>query len=119
MIGSSWRSEPAGVLSEDGSKAVIDFENVKATQAMADAIKNGAAPKAVTTYMEPQLDQAFQTGKYTFLRNWTYAYALNQKAPKVKRSRSRRCRRSRARPPQHPRRPQQRHLRLLGEPGGA
>jgi multiple sugar transport system substrate-binding protein len=73
------------VLSEDGSKAVIDSpENVKATQTMADAIKNGASPKAVTTYMEPQSDQAFQTGKYTFLRNWTYAYALNQKAPKVK-----------------------------------
>src|SRR5919106_3536082 len=33
------------VLSEDGTKAVIDSpENVKATQLMADAIKNGAAP---------------------------------------------------------------------------
>jgi multiple sugar transport system substrate-binding protein len=73
------------VLSEDGTKAVIDSpENVKATQTMVDAIKDGAAPKAVTTYMEPESLAAFQTGKYAFMRNWPYAYALNQKADKVK-----------------------------------
>jgi multiple sugar transport system substrate-binding protein len=73
------------VLSEDGTKAVIDSpENVAATQTMVDAIKDGAAPKAVTTYMEPESLAAFQTGKYAFMRNWPYAYALNQKAAKVK-----------------------------------
>jgi multiple sugar transport system substrate-binding protein len=73
------------VLSADGKKAVIDSpENVKATQAMADVIKNGGAPKAVTTYMEPESLAAFQTGKYAFMRNWPYAFALNEKAPKVK-----------------------------------
>jgi multiple sugar transport system substrate-binding protein len=73
------------VLSEDGKKATIDSpENVKATQLMVDVIKNGGAPKAVTTYMEPESLAAFQTGKYTFMRNWPYAYALNEKAPKVK-----------------------------------
>ena len=42
------------MLSEDGTKAVIDSpENVAATKLMADAVANGAAPKAVTTYMEP------------------------------------------------------------------
>jgi multiple sugar transport system substrate-binding protein len=73
------------VLSKDGKKAVIDSpENVKATQLMMDAIKDGAAPKAVTTYMEPESLTAYQTGDYAFLRNWTYAYALNQKAAKIK-----------------------------------
>ena len=73
------------VLSEDGKKAMIDSpENVKALQFMADGIKSGAAPKAVTTYMEPESLAAFQTGKYAFMRNWPYAYALNQKAEKVK-----------------------------------
>jgi trehalose/maltose transport system substrate-binding protein len=73
------------VLSEDGTKAVIDSqENIDATQTMMDAIKDGAAPKAVTTYMEPESLAAFQTGKYSFMRNWPYAYALNQKADKVK-----------------------------------
>jgi multiple sugar transport system substrate-binding protein len=73
------------VLSEDGTKATIDSpENVEATQLMVDVIKNGGAPKAVTTYMEPESLAAFQTGKYTFMRNWPYAYALNQKADKVK-----------------------------------
>ena len=73
------------VLSEDGKEATIDSpENVKATQLMVDVIKNGGAPKAVTTYMEPESLAAFQTGKYTYLRNWPYAYALNEKADKVK-----------------------------------
>jgi multiple sugar transport system substrate-binding protein len=73
------------VISEDGTKAVIDSpENVKALQFMVDGIKDGAAPKAVTTYMEPESLAAFQTGKYAYHRNWPYAYALNQKAEKVK-----------------------------------
>ena len=73
------------VLSEDGEEATIDSpENVKATQLMMDVIKDGGAPKAVTTYMEPESLSAFQTGKYTFMRNWPYAYALNEKADKVK-----------------------------------
>jgi multiple sugar transport system substrate-binding protein len=73
------------VLSEDGREATIDSpENVKATQLMVDVIKNGGAPKAVTTYMEPESLAAFQTGRYTYLRNWPYAYALNEKADKVK-----------------------------------
>ena len=66
------------VLSEDGTKATIDSpQAVKALQFMIDGIKNGAAPKAVTTYMEPESLTAFQTGKYAFMRNWPYAYALN------------------------------------------
>src|SRR3982751_3141984 len=73
------------VLSDDGKKSEIDSpENVKALQFMVDGIKSGAAPKAVTTYMEPESLTAFQTGKYAFMRNWPYAYALNEKSAKVK-----------------------------------
>ena len=70
------------VLSEDGTKSTIDRRRrvVKALQFMVDGIKDGAAPKAVTTYMEPESLAAFQTGKYAYMRNWPYAYALNQKA---------------------------------------
>jgi multiple sugar transport system substrate-binding protein len=32
----------------------------------------------VTTYMEPESLAAWQTGKYAFMRNWPYAYALSQ-----------------------------------------
>src|SRR4051794_29829276 len=74
------------VLSKDGTKATIadGDAGVKALQFMVDGIKNGAAPKAVTTYMEPESLAAFQTGKYAFMRNWPYAYALNTKAKKIK-----------------------------------
>ena len=109
------------VLSEDGTKSTIAAGErvVKALQFMVDGIKDGAAPKAVTTYMEPESLAAFQTGKYAYMRNWPYAYALNQKAQGVKDNfevapqpdvRGRREGR-------HPRRPQQRHLRVLEEPG--
>jgi multiple sugar transport system substrate-binding protein len=73
------------VLSADGTKATIDSpENIKALELMMSTVKDGAAPKAVTTYMEPESLTAFQSGKYTYMRNWPYAYALNEKVSKVK-----------------------------------
>jgi len=73
------------VLSEDGTKAVIDSpENVEATKLMADAIKNGGAPRAVTTYMEPESLAAWQTGKPAYMRNWPYAYGLSEDTDKLK-----------------------------------
>ncbi len=66
------------VLNEDGTESTFDSpETVKALQFMVDGIKNGAAPKDVTTYMEPETDQSWSSGKYSFMRNWTYAYAAN------------------------------------------
>jgi multiple sugar transport system substrate-binding protein len=74
------------VLSDDGKKAEINSpENVKALQFMVDGIKNGAAPKAVTTYMEEEARRTFEAGRATFERQWPYAYALgNAKGSKVK-----------------------------------
>jgi multiple sugar transport system substrate-binding protein len=74
------------VLSGDGKKSVINSpQNLKALQLMVDGIKGGSAPKAVTTYMEPETDQAWTSGRYGFMRNWTYAYAAdNTGASKVK-----------------------------------
>jgi len=68
------------VLSEDGKKAVIDSpENLKALKFMVDGIKNGSAPKSVTTYMEEQSRMNFESGKPAFMRNWTYAYSVGKK----------------------------------------
>jgi len=62
------------VLNADGTKATINSpQSVKALQLMTDGIKNGSAPKAVTTYMEPESLAAWETGKYAFMRNWPYA----------------------------------------------
>jgi multiple sugar transport system substrate-binding protein len=73
------------VLSEDGKTAVIDSpENVKALQLMVDGIKDGVAANGVTTYMEEEARRYFESGRATFMRNWPYAYALGEKAPKVK-----------------------------------
>ena len=74
------------VLSDDGKTAEFDSpENLKALQFMVDGIKDGAAPKSVTTYMEEEARMAFEAGRATFQRNWPYAYATakkNAKAPK-------------------------------------
>jgi multiple sugar transport system substrate-binding protein len=74
------------VLSDDGKKSAINSpQNIKALQFMVDGVKSGAAPKAVTTYMEEESRRAFESGKYAFMRNWSYAYALgNAKGSKVK-----------------------------------
>jgi multiple sugar transport system substrate-binding protein len=73
------------ILSDDGKKSVIDSpENLKALQFMVDGIKNGAAPKAVTTYMEEEARRTFEAGRADFERQWPYAYALgNKKGTKV------------------------------------
>jgi multiple sugar transport system substrate-binding protein len=74
------------VLDSSGKKSAFNSpQNVKALQLMVDGIKNGGAPKAVTTYMEPETDQAWTSGRYGFMRNWTYAYAAdNTGSSKVK-----------------------------------
>lgn len=69
------------VLSEDGSQVLINSpENVAALQFMVDGIADGAAPKAVTTYMEEQARRAFEAGRATYMRNWPYAYALGNES---------------------------------------
>jgi multiple sugar transport system substrate-binding protein len=73
------------VLSKDGGKATIDSpQNVAATKLMADAVKQGAAPRGVATYMEPESLAAWQTGKPAFMRNWPYAYGLSQDTDRLK-----------------------------------
>jgi multiple sugar transport system substrate-binding protein len=73
------------VLSEDGKSSAFDSpENVEALQFMVDGVESGAAPRGVATYMEEPARRAFENGRVTFMRNWSYAYALNQKAETVR-----------------------------------
>ena len=65
------------VVSDDGKKAEVDKQKaVDVLTFMADGVKDGAIPKAVTTYKEQEALRAFQSGRATYMRNWPYAYAL-------------------------------------------
>jgi multiple sugar transport system substrate-binding protein len=69
------------VLSDDGKKSEINSpENLKALEFMVNGIKDGAAPKAVTTYMEEEARRTFEAGRVAMQRNWPYAYALDQQS---------------------------------------
>ena len=73
------------ILSEDGKKAEFDSpENLEALKLMVDGMKSGGAVKASRTFMEEPARMAFESGKATFMRNWSYAYALAKKAKKTK-----------------------------------
>jgi multiple sugar transport system substrate-binding protein len=74
-------SKGGSIVSDDGKKATANSQEVKdVLKFMADGIKNGAAPKAVTTYKEEEARRAFESGNATFMRNWPYAYALGKKS---------------------------------------
>ena len=69
------------VLSDDGKSAAIDSpETRQVLDFMVKGIKDGAAHKAVVTYMEEPSRQEFEAGRATFMRNWPYAYALGNKS---------------------------------------
>ncbi|MCW2949556.1 MAG: extracellular solute-binding protein family 1 [Thermoleophilia bacterium] len=81
-------SSGAKVLDKSGKHSLID-EGGGAEHAftfLRGMIKDGVAPKVVTTYMEEEARAAFQNGGAVFMRNWPYADPLmkTDKTSKVK-----------------------------------
>jgi multiple sugar transport system substrate-binding protein len=66
-------------ISEDASESTVDSQEARdVVDFMVNGIKDGAVPKAVTTFEEEEARRAFENGNATFERQWPYAYTLGQ-----------------------------------------
>jgi multiple sugar transport system substrate-binding protein len=69
-------------ISDDGKKATIDSPEAKSVLTfMQQGIKDGAVPKAVSTYTEEESRRSFESGKTALERQWPYAYSLGLQSP--------------------------------------
>jgi len=69
-------------ISDDGKKAAIDSPEAKSVLTfMQNGVKDGAVPKAVSTYTEEESRRAFESGKAALERQWPYAYSLGLQSP--------------------------------------
>jgi multiple sugar transport system substrate-binding protein len=69
-------------ISDDGKKATIDSPEAKdVLQFMVNGVRDGAVPRAVSTYMEEESRRAFEAGNAALERQWPYAYGLGQQSP--------------------------------------
>jgi len=81
-------SAGAKAISDDGKKSVIaDGDGAVYAMTFLDKLmKDGLAPKVVTTFNEEDTRFAFQNGNAVFMRNWPYAYGImnSDKSSKVR-----------------------------------
>ena len=69
-------------ISDDGKKATIDSPEAKSVlEFMQQGVKDGAVPKAVSTYTEEESRRAFEAGNAALERQWPYAYSLGLQSP--------------------------------------
>jgi len=74
-------SAGGNILNEEGTEPMVDSPQTREVLTfMRQGIQNGAAPRAVTTYMEEEARRNFEAGRSTFMRNWPYAYDLANEA---------------------------------------
>ena len=64
------------VKSDGKTPNLLTPEAKKGFQQLVDAFKDGNIPQENLTFMEEPSRQAFEAGKYLFMRNWPYAYSL-------------------------------------------
>jgi trehalose/maltose transport system substrate-binding protein len=74
--GLEWLASTGGGMIVENGKATVNNPQAIATLNMLKGWVGTIAPRGVTTYMEEDSRNVFQTGNAAFMRNWPYAYAL-------------------------------------------
>ena len=64
------------VVDDKGKPTLTTSDATTGLDQLVDAVKDGNIPQEGLTFQEEQGRQAFEAGKYLFMRNWPYAYSL-------------------------------------------
>jgi multiple sugar transport system substrate-binding protein len=64
------------VVDSSGKPTLTTADATTGLNQLVDAVKDGNIPQEGLTFQEEQGRQAFEAGKYLFMRNWPYAYSL-------------------------------------------
>lgn len=65
------------ILSGEGTKVTVDSAAARAgLEFLVRGVREGWIPREALTFKEEDARQAFQDGRYLFMRNWPYAYDL-------------------------------------------
>lgn len=67
------------IISDDGTKAVVDEGAVKALKLLKDFATSGIASASLTNSMEDEVRLEFEKGKAAFQLNWPFVYPAMQK----------------------------------------
>ncbi|MDF2256782.1 ABC transporter substrate-binding protein [Streptantibioticus ferralitis] len=67
------------LLSGEGTKVAVDSPAARqALDFLVRGVREGWIPQEALTFKEEESRQAFQDGRYLFMRNWPYAYDLGE-----------------------------------------
>ncbi|MCF6526364.1 ABC transporter substrate-binding protein [Streptomyces sp. JJ36] len=70
------RSAGGRLLGDEGARVTVDGDARQALAFLSRGVREGWIPPEALRFKEEESREAFQQGRYLFLRNWPYVYAM-------------------------------------------